>query len=139
MSISVGLPTATPRARSATAGWALSGLFALFMLGASALPKLAAMPVAADTMAALGWPDAPIFWIGVMEAVFVLLFLWPRTALLGAVLTMGLLGGAMATQIRAGSPLFSHTLFSVYLGTAMWAALWLRDPRVRALLPFAAR
>lgn len=139
MTLSIETPTAAPRDRLAAAGWALSGLFALFMLGASALPKLAAMPVAADTMAALGWPDAPVFSIGVMEALFVLLFLWPRTALLGAILTMGLLGGAVATQVRAGSPLFSHTLFAVYLGIAMWAALWLRDPRLRALLPFAPR
>jgi hypothetical protein len=50
---------------------------------------------------------------------------------------MGLLGGAMATQIRAGSPLFSHILFSVYLGLFMWGGLWLRDPRLRALFPLA--
>ncbi|HYI26669.1 MAG TPA: DoxX family protein, partial [Bradyrhizobium sp.] len=61
----------------------------------------------------------------------------PRTSVLGAVLMMGLLGGAMATQIRVGSPLFSHTLFSLYLGLFMWGGLWLRDPRVRALFPIA--
>lgn len=49
---------------------------------------------------------------------------------------MGLFGGAMATQIRAGSPLFSHQLFRIYLGLFMWGGLWLRDPQVRALLPF---
>lgn len=121
--------------RAATAGWMLSGLFAAFMLGASALPKLAGMPVAADTMADLGWPDAPVFWIGVGETAFTLLFLWRRTALLGAILLMGILGGAMATQIRADSPLFSHVLFSIYLGAFMWGGLWLREPRLRALFP----
>ncbi|WP_126976195.1 DoxX family protein [Frigidibacter oleivorans] len=122
--------------RAATAGWALSGLFAIFMLGASVLPKLAGMPVAQETMEALGWPDAPIVLMGFMELAFTLLFLWPRTAPLGAVLMMGILGGAMATQLRAETPLFSHVLFSVYLGAAMWGGLWLRDHRLRALLPW---
>ncbi len=123
------------RDRTVVVGWILSAVFAAFMLSASALPKLAGMPVAAQTMADLGWPDAPVFWIGVMEAGFTILFLWPRTVLLGAVLMMGILGGAMATQIRADSPLFSHVLFSVYLGTVMWGGLWLREPSVRAILP----
>jgi hypothetical protein len=123
------------RDRGAIAGWALSAIFAAFMLGASALPKLAGMPVAAQTMAELGWPDAPVFWIGMMEAGFTLLYLWRRTALLGAIMMMGVLGGALATQIRAGSPLFSHVFFAVYLGAVMWGGLWLRDPSVRAILP----
>lgn len=124
-----------PRDNAAIAGWVLSAIFVVFMLGASALPKLAGMPVAAQTMADLGWPDAPVFWIGVMEAGLAILFLWQRTALLAAVLMMGILGGAMATQIRADSPLFSHVLFSVYLGAVMWGGLWLRDRSVRAVLP----
>jgi hypothetical protein len=62
----------------------------------------------------------------------VLLFVFPRTGLLGAVLMTGLIGGAIASHLRAGSPLFSHTLFGIYLGAFMWAALWLRDPRLRA-------
>jgi hypothetical protein len=65
----------------------------------------------------------------------VVLYLIPRTSVLGAVLTMALLGGAMATHIRVGSPLFSHTLFSIYLGLIMWGGLWLRDPALRALFP----
>ena len=75
--------------------------------------------------------------IGVIELACLVLYLVPRTSLLGAVLMMGLLGGAMATQIRVGSPLFSHTLFSVYLGLFMWGGLWLRDSRLRALFPVA--
>ena len=67
-----------------------------------------------------------------------LLYLWPRTSILGAVLAMGLLGGAMATQIRVQNPLFSHVLFSIYLGLFMWGGLWLRDPALRALFPFKA-
>ena len=123
------------RDKAMIAGWTLSAMFAIFMIGASALPKLAGMPIAAQTMADLGWPDAPIFWIGVLEAGLAVLYLWPRTALPAAILMMGILGGAMATQIRADSPLFSHVLFSIYLGAVMWGGLWLRDPSVRAVLP----
>ena len=117
-------------------GWVLSGLFALFMFGASVVPKLFGMPIAQETMAALGWPEAPVLLIGMLELVLTLMFLFPPTSVLGAVLMTALLGGAMVTQIRAGSPLFSHTLFSIYLGLAMWGGLILRDARVRAVFPF---
>lgn len=116
-------------------GRILSGLFALFLLGASVTPKLLRMPIAEETMAQLGWPPGYAFMIGIIELVCVVLYLIPRTSVLGAILTMALLGGAMATQIRAGSPLFSHILFSVYLGLFMWGGLWLRDERLRALFP----
>lgn len=118
-------------------GRVLTGLFALFMLGASISPKLLRMPVAEETMAQLGWPAGYAFMIGLIELACLVLYLIPRTAVLGAVLMMGLLGGAMATQIRVGSPLFSHVLFSLYLGLFMWGGLWLRDGRLRALFPVA--
>jgi hypothetical protein len=116
-------------------GWVLSGLFGLFMLGASVYPKLAGMPVAPDTMTALGWENSPILLIGLLELGCTLLYLWPGTSVLGAVLMMAIFGGAMATQIRAGSPLLSHTLFPIYLGLFMWGGLWLRSPQLRALFP----
>lgn len=116
-------------------GWVLSGLFILFMLGASVAPKFLGLQVADDTMAALGWPPGYVLMIGVIEFVLVLLYAWPKTSVLGAVLMMGLLGGAMATQIRAEMPLFSNILFSIYLGLFMWGGLWLRDPALRALFP----
>lgn len=119
-------------------GRILSGLFVIFMLGASVTPKLAGMPVAEETMAQLGWPAGYALMIGVIELVCVILYVYPRTSVFGAVLTMGLLGGAMATQVRAESPLFSHILFSLYLGLFMWGGLWLRDPRLRAIFPFAS-
>ncbi|HEY0624903.1 DoxX family protein [Sphingomonas sp.] len=117
-------------------GRVLTGLFALFMLGASVAPKLMMLPVAEQTMAQLGWPAGYAFAIGLLELALVILYLVPRTSLLGAVLMMGLLGGAMATQVRAEMPLFSNILFSVYLGLFMWGGLWLRDPQLRALFPF---
>jgi hypothetical protein len=117
-------------------GRILSGLFALFLLFASAAPKLLGLPIADETMTALGWPTRYTLMIGIIEVALVILYLIPRTSVLGAVLTMALLGGAMATHIRVGSPLFSHTLFSIYLALFMWGGLWLRDPALRALFPF---
>ncbi|QFT71001.1 hypothetical protein FIU93_29710 (plasmid) [Labrenzia sp. THAF35] len=117
------------------AGRILTGLFALFMLGASIAPKLLHLPVAEDTLAELGWPSGYAFPIGLIELACLVLYLIPRTSVLGAILMMGLLGGAMATQIRAGSPLFSHVLFSLYLGLFMWGGLWLRAPDLRRLFP----
>lgn len=120
-------------------GWGLSALFGLFMIGASVAPKLLGLPVAQETMAGLGWAEAPVLLIGVIELVCTLLFLFPPTGLLGAVLMMAVLGGAMVTQMRAGSPLASHTLFGVYLGILMWGGLILRDARVRAVFPLIRR
>jgi hypothetical protein len=117
-------------------GRLLGALFALFMLGASVAPKLLGMAAATDTLSALGWDPGYSLMIGLFELAFVLLYLWPRTALLGAVLMTALLGGAMATHIRIGSPLLSHTLFSIYLALFMWGGLWLRSPALRALFPF---
>jgi hypothetical protein len=117
-------------------GRVLTGVFALFMLGASIAPKLLRLPIAEETMTQLGWAPGYAFMVGLVELSCLVLYLVPRTSVLGAVLMMGLLGGAMATQIRAGSPLFSHILFSLYLGLFMWGGLWLRNSRLRALFPF---
>ena len=117
-------------------GRVLSGLFVLFMLGASIAPKLLGMPVAAQTLVALGWKPDYVLMIGLMELAFIVLYVIPRTSFLGAVLMTGLLGGAMATQVRIENPLFSHELFSIYLGLFMWGGLWLRDSALRALFPY---
>lgn len=117
------------------AGWVLTGLIALFMLGASVTPKLLQMDVALEPLAVVGWPAKYLVLIGVIELVCVVLFLIPRTALLGAVLFTGLLGAALAANLRVDNPLFSHTLFSLYLGGATWVALWLRESRVRDVFP----
>jgi hypothetical protein len=117
-------------------GRVLTSLVTVFLLGASIAPKLLGMPIADETMQQLGWPPGYVFMIGIIEFVCLALYLYPRTNVLGAVLFTALLGGAMATHIRAGSPLFSHILFSVYLGVFMWGGLWLRDPTVRRLFPW---
>jgi hypothetical protein len=118
------------------AGWAMSWLLALFMLVASVAPKLLGAQVAIEPMTAIGWPTRFLVLIGLVELVGTVLFLSPRTAVSGAILLTGLFGGAMASHLRVGSPLVSATLFGAYLGAIMWTALWLRDDKVRAVLPF---
>jgi hypothetical protein len=117
----------------------MSALFVLFMLGASVFPKLSGMPIAEEIMQGLGWPPGYVFYIGIAELALTLLYAYRQTSVLGAMLFMGLLGGAMATNLRADQPLFSHTLFSLYLGLFMWGGLWLRDERLRALFPWRRR
>lgn len=117
-------------------GRVMSALFVVFMLGASVFPKLSGMPIAEEIMQGLGWPPGCVFYIGILELVLTLLYAYRPTSVLGAVLFMGLLGGAMATNLRADQPLFSHTLFSVYLGLFMWGGLWLRDEKLRAVFPW---
>ena len=117
------------------AGWILSGLIGLFLAVASAAPKFMGIAAATDAMAVVEWPVKYLVLIGCIEVVCVVLFLIPRTALLGAVLTTGLLGGALAANLRVDNPLFSHTLFSFYLGAAVWVALWLREEKLRAVFP----
>jgi len=73
--------------------------------------------------------------LGLLTLAIAILYAVPRTAFLGAVLLTGLLGGAMATHLRVGSPVFTHLLFGLYLGLLAWAGLFLRDPQVRALMP----
>ena len=123
-------------ARSAWTGRVLSGLAILFSLMDGGM-KLAMLPVVVDTTAALGWPADPasIYLLAALLLGATLLYAVPRTALVGAILLTGYLGGAVATQVRVGSPLFSHILFGVYLGLLVWGGLWLREPRLRQLLP----
>ena len=132
-------PPASATSASVWTGRVLTALFALFMLGASIAPKLLGMAVAAETIEPLGWSADYVLMIGVFELTFVLLYLYPRTAVLGAVLMTALLGGAMATHIRVGSPLFSHTLFGIYLAFFMWGGLWLRLPALRSVFPLDTR
>ena len=117
-------------------GRVLSGLFVLFMLGASIAPKfLMADMVAEQNMTPLGWPAKYLLLVGLIELACVILYVIPRTSLFGAVLMTGLLGGAIATNLRVENPLFSHTLFGAYLGLVMWGGLWLRDASLRAVFP----
>jgi hypothetical protein len=133
--------TAPAFSKSASSGmvWTgriLSGLMVLFLLLDGAM-KLVPLQEVIDTVSQLGWPTDPVTWrvLGVLLIAYALLYAYPRTSLIGAILITAYLGGAVATHARIGSPLFSHTLFGVYVGIIAWAGLWLRAPRLRALLP----
>ena len=118
------------------AGWALSGLaIAFFAMDAGG--KLLAPELMIANSPPLGIPADPGFYreLGLILAVCTLLYAFPRTAFLGAVLLTGYLCGAIASHLRVGSPLFSHTLFGIYLGLFVWGGLWLREPRLRAIFP----
>ena len=116
-------------------GRVLSGLFVAFMLMDLTM-KLLDLKVVADTMAQMGWPTDKARLLGVLQLIGLGLYIYPRTAVLGAVLVSAYLGGAVASHVRIESPLFSHILFGVYLGVIAWAGLWLRDARLRALFPW---
>ena len=97
--------------------------------------KVLKLGPAVEGTVALGYPVDTVQWIGVIELVCVVLYLVPRTAVLGALLLTGYLGGAIATHVRIGNPLFSHILFPVYVALFVWGGLYLRDTRLRELLP----
>jgi DoxX-like protein len=92
-----------------------------------------------DATRGIGWPADPVTLgiLGFLLLASTVLYAIPRTALLGAILLTGYLGGAVASHARLGDPLFTHDLFGVYLGLFVWGGLWLRDPRVRALIPLS--
>lgn len=123
----------SPRAMT-IAGWSLSGLFIAFMIFDVTL-KLVGHPEVAKAEGQLGLPTASSFGIGLMEAAILILYAIPRTAVLGAILTAALMGGTAAVHLLNGNPLFSHLLFGPYLAVFAWGGLWLRDARVRALIP----
>ena len=121
--------------RGRTIGWVLSGLAIAFLL-MDATMKLLALSVVLETSGPLGFPGATMArGLGVLLLVCTLLYAAPQTAVLGAILLTGYLGGAVATHVRVGDPLFSHILFGVYVGVFLWLGLYLRDARLRALVP----
>ena len=120
--------------RRSWAGVVLSVLPVLFMLFDSVI-HLMVIPPVVESFTQLGYPVSTARTLGVIELGCIILYLIPRTSVLGAILLTGYLGGAVATNLRVGSPLFSHTLFPVYVGVLAWGGLFLRDERVRALIP----
>lgn len=116
------------------AGWIITGLLGAFMLLDAAIKFVQPKQVAA-AFVRTGWPIQLSVPLGVILLVSVILWLVPRTAILGAILLTGYLGGAVATNLRLLNPLFSNTLFPVYFGVLVWLALWLRDSRISALIP----
>src|SRR6187402_3642373 len=116
-----------------TAGRVLFGIAVLF-LAFDALIKVMALPMAVEGTLQLGYPAGTLVPIGYTALVCLVLFVIPRTAPLGAILWTAYLGGAVASQVRMGAPLFGFTLFPVYVAAIIWTSLYLRDPRVRQLI-----
>ena len=114
-------------------GRALSGLAAAFLLFDAAM-KLILLPPVVKATHEIGFSEGSVFGIGLTLFLAVLVYLVPRTALIGAVLLTGYLGGAVATNVRIGAPLFTHLLAPIYVAVFIWGGLFLRDARVRALL-----
>ena len=127
-----------PVSRSARRlGRLLSGLVILFMLFDGAV-KLVPWPIVTESMEKIGYGSSETLArsLGVISLVCTMLYAIPPTSFVGAILLTGYLGGAMASHLRIGSPLFTHILFGFYLGLMVWGGLWLRDGSLRTLLPF---
>lgn len=120
--------------RALVAGHVLSGLAALF-LTFDTLGKLLLLPPVVEGTVGLGFPAGSIRGIGLAQLVCLVLYLVPRTRVLGAVVLTGYLGGAVATHVRIGSPLLTHVLFPTYIAALAWGGLWLREGRLRTLVP----
>jgi hypothetical protein len=113
------------------AGRILSALPALFLL-LDGIGKLVKPKAVVEATVQLGYPESVIVGLGVVLVACTILYLIPRTAVLGAILLTGYLGGAVATHVRVGGPIFS-ILMPVILGVMLWGGLYLRDQRVRSL------
>jgi hypothetical protein len=131
----IAQPAASKAAR--WTGTAVSGLIILFLLFDGGI-KLVPLEIVTQTSGEIGLPTDAGFarTLGILTLIGAVLYAIPRTSVLGAILLTGYMGGAIATHLRIGSPLFSHTLFGVYLGLLIWGGLYLRDPRLRQLIPF---
>ncbi|MBN9083295.1 MAG: DoxX family protein [Rhizobiales bacterium] len=114
----------------------MSGLVVAFLIFDGGIKLVPIAPVT-ETMQQLGFSGtvAQARGLGILTLGIALLYAFPKTSVLGAILLTGLLGGAMATHLRVDSPLFTHLLFGLYLGVIAWGGLWLRDGRLRKLLP----
>jgi DoxX-like family len=115
-------------------GRILSALAVLFLLF-DAVIKLVKIPAVAQSFSQLGYPINLAVTIATLELVCVAVYVIPSTSVLGAILLTGYLGGAIASHVRVGNPLFSHVLFPVYIGALLWGGLFLRERRLGSLVP----
>ena len=114
--------------------YAMSGLVILFML-MDGIMKFVKPPEVIEGTLALGFGEQHLPVIGALGLISTLLYSIPRTSILGAILLTAYFGGAVATHVRLDNPLFTHQLFTVYFGILIWGGLWLRNSKLRELLP----
>jgi hypothetical protein len=115
-------------------GWAMTGLIVLFMLFDGTI-QLAAFDFVTQGMTEFGLPPSYARPLGVVTLAITILYAIPRTSALGAVLLTGFLGGTIATHMPRPEPLLPHIVIALVMGAILWGGLWLRDPRLRALVP----
>jgi hypothetical protein len=115
-------------------GGVISTLVVLFLLFDGAIHMLRPAPVV-EAFAQLGYPVSLAPGIGLVELACVVIYVIPRTSILGAVVLTGYLGGAIAAQVRVGHPLFTETLFPIYVGVLVWGGLVVRNDQLRTLFP----
>jgi len=113
----------------------ITALIVLFLLF-DGITKVMKLPVVLAACAQIGLPQSLVVGIGITLLACTVLYVIPQTSILGAILLTGYLGGAVCIQLRVGNPLFSQTLFPVYFGVLVWLGLYLREPRLRSLVPF---
>ena len=123
-----------PAKKRSWAGIVISAIPTLFLL-MDAVGKFIKPEAVVTGTVELGYPESVIFPLGIVLLICTILYAIPKTSVLGAILLTGYLGGAVATHVRIGSPLFTHMLFPVYLGIMIWLGLYLRDIRLRELVP----
>jgi len=126
--------TTTSSSATRWTAWTLRGLAVAF-LAFDVTIKLLQLPMAIEGTTVLGYPASAVFTIGLIQLACLVLYLAPATAVFGAVLFTGYLGGAIATHVRLENPLFSHVLFPIYVALFLWGGLYLQEPRLRALIP----
>ena len=114
-------------------GRILSGLVVAFLVFDGIMKVLQLAP-AKETTTQLGYPEHLVLWLGILECACLVLYVLPRTSVLGAVMLTGFLGGAVATHVRFGSPAFS-VAFPFIIGAFIWGGLYLREARLASLLP----
>jgi hypothetical protein len=127
-------PTAPVSSKQLWAGRIMSAVPVLFLLFDSVI-KLMKIDAVVKGFGELGYSPDLAVGIGMLLLACVILYVIPPTSILGAILLTGYLGGAVATQVRVGNPLFSHVLFPTYVGALIWGGLYLREGGLRALLP----
>ena len=120
--------------KSLWTGRILSGLMGAFLL-LDSLMKIMRASAAVKGTTELGYSESVVVAIGATLFISTITYLIPRTAILGAILLSGYLGGAVASQVRVGNPFFSHVLFPVYVAVVVWLGIFLRDAGLHALLP----
>ena len=134
--IQANVPTVTTFSKGLWTGRILSGLVVLFLLVDAGYKLIRPLPApAVEAFGKLGYPVEFAAGLGILLLSCVALYLIPRTSVLGAILLTGYLGGAVSSHVRVGDPWFSHALFPVYIGLFIWGGLYLRDQRLRALIP----